>query len=445
VSNSLPLAPGLPYIGSIFSLAKEAQFYFFDQHQTLGNVFRVRSMGKDIKIMAGAEANIFVATDADAFTAWDTWEGLVGDFGAKRVLTMVDGPEHSRMRKLMRQSFSRDALERELPAVSEHVFKLVREQPLNKPVPAAALVQRITADVLGMLSNRRLPGEHFDDIVYWWTTLVEVYLARISPKSKLQSARYLKARARTREFVEGVVSERLAAGPRAEDDDGDFIDNMLAASAADPGFLSRDEVLFHALAGYFAGLDTVANVTSFMLYELLRDPALLSQARAEADALFAAGVPEAKAFRAMPVTHAVAMETLRLYPVAGTLFRNAARDFEFGGHHFVKGEAILVASAATHFTPKYFADPKRFDITRYSAPRNEHRVRGVYAPFGSGPHTCLGAGLAEVQIMLTVAAMLHATDFVIDPPGYKLQKAYIPSLTPKGMCLRFSARRVNCV
>ncbi len=434
------MAAGLPIVGSMFALAREAQYFFYDQYLKLGPVFRVSALGRKFNVLAGPEANIFVAAEPDALTAWDTWEPFVNDFGARKVLTMLDGSDHSRMRRLMRQSFSRDAIEKQMAPSTKAIVDVLRGQPLNVNLPVVPMLQRTTADVLGLLSNNQLPGGYFDDIVLWWSTLVEVYLGHISPVSRLKRKDYQHAKARVREFVEGVVTQRQAQ--RAVDAEEDnFIDNLLATSAKDPEFLSHDEVLFHALAAYFAGLDTVANITAFMLFELLQHPTILAQARAEADVAFKDGPPSPASFRNMPVLHGVALETLRLYPVAGILMRNAARDFTFAGFDFKKDDPVVVASAAPHFAPAIYANPWSFDITRYIAPRNEHRPRGVFAPFGAGVHTCLGAGLAEVQIMLGIATLLHHADFEMSPANYKLKKAYLPSLTPKGLGIRITGWR----
>jgi len=432
-----PLASGLPLIGSALALMNDSQDFFYSQYRRLGNVFRVRALKNEFKVLAGPEVNIMMATEADAFTAWDTWEPIVKDFGGRRTLTMVDGPEHARMRKLMRQSFSREAVENNISVVIEVITNELGRLPLNQHVACAPFMQRLTANVLGMLSNDRLPADHFDDIVLWWNTLLEVHITHLKPVKALQSERYLNARSRVKQFAQSVYDERMAM--KSAGDEDNFIDNLAAASTQDSDFLSHDEALFLLLAAYFAGLDTVANVSSFMLYELLRHPDLLAQARAEADHLFASGAP-ATGLRKMPVLHAVALETLRLYPIAGVLPRTAARDFNVGNYTLHKGEFFMVANAAPHFSPNFYADPYTFDITRYSEPRNEHKKRGVFAPFGAGPHTCLGAGMAEVQIMLSIATMLHQLDFVTSPPNYTLKKAYTPSMTPKGFGFKVLGR-----
>ena len=87
--------------------------------------------------------------------------------------------------------------------------------------------------------------------------------------------------------------------------------------------------------------------------------------------------------------------------------RTAVRTFEFAGYRVEQGQRIFLASTVAHFLPELFADPLKFDITRYDEPRKEHKQRGAYAPFGIGTHLCLGAGAAEMQIMLVIATLLH--------------------------------------
>lgn len=84
------------------------------------------------------------------------------------------------------------------------------------------------------------------------------------------------------------------------------------------------------------------------------------------------------------------------------------------------GDEVFVAMTVPHFLPELFPHPEIFDIDRYHNPRNEHRQRGAYAPFGLGEHTCLGAGIAEVQLMVITAILLHTYKFELDPPTYQL-------------------------
>ena len=100
---------------------------------------------------------------------------------------------------------------------------------------------------------------------------------------------------------------------------------------------------------------------------------------------------------------------LAYVPVAPFTPRGASKPFTFAGHRVEAGEQVMVANGLTHFLPQYFPEPQRFDIDRYSPPHDEHHQgAGIFAPYTLGAHTCLGAGVAELQLMITTAAILRA-------------------------------------
>ncbi|MCB0026235.1 MAG: cytochrome P450, partial [Caldilinea sp.] len=103
---------------------------------------------------------------------------------------------------------------------------------------------------------------------------------------------------------------------------------------------------------------------------------------------------------------------------------------EFGGYTIPAGREVIIATTVPHHLAEYFPDPDRFDIDRYTAERNEHRRPGVYAPFGMGPHTCLGQGLAEMQMALVIATLFHYAEVKLSPPDYELGFDPVPTLSP---------------
>lgn len=86
---------------------------------------------------------------------------------------------------------------------------------------------------------------------------------------------------------------------------------------------------------------------------------------------------------------------------------------------------MLVFTVANHFKAQYFPDPEVFDIERYRGPRNEHKQGAVYASFGRGPHTCVAAGLAELQLMVNLCVLLRFMDFEAAVPLDKLKVDFI--------------------
>ena len=219
-------------------------------------------------------------------------------------------------------------------------------------------------------------------------------------------------------------------GEQRTDAESDLVDDLLALHHADPQFLPETDLMPAVLGPFIAGLDTVGSTCAFMLYALLKHRDLLERMTAEADASFVGGTLTADALRTLDVTHRVGLETLRMYSIAPAITRKVSNTFEFAGYTIPAGENVIVATTVPHHLPEHFPEPERFDIDRYTPERQEHRQPGVFAPFGAGPHVCLGAGFAEVSIAATMATIVHEVELTLDPPDYVLKISPAPTPSP---------------
>ena len=80
--------------------------------------------------------------------------------------------------------------------------------------------------------------------------------------------------------------------------------------------------------------------------------------------------------------------------------RVASCDTEVGGKHVKKGDFILMMLAAANRDPRQFSEPDKLDLTRTP---NRH------VAFGFGPHICLGAPLARLEMGIAVGSILEVT------------------------------------
>jgi pentalenolactone synthase len=85
-------------------------------------------------------------------------------------------------------------------------------------------------------------------------------------------------------------------------------------------------------------------------------------------------------------------------PVGGDIPRYAREDIQVGGVVIRAGDLVLLDNGAANHDPGVFPEPDRFDISR---------PVGVHLSFGFGPHYCIGAPLARVE-METVVGQLAA-------------------------------------
>lgn len=423
-----PIVPGLPIIGSALPMYTDVLGFLVRQYQRMGPIFRIRIPGETYTVIAGQQANLFMAREGnDHFRSKEFWQDMDRELGAKTTLISSDGEIHSRLRQLQKRGYSRSTIEARLSDVVEIARRYAAEFPAGRSLSVYPWMQAVITDQLGTIIAGTAPGEYVKDVVNFVRTALLVRVTRQRPRFLTSLPAYRRAKQRTFELGRSILAWHRAHPP--VDRPANLIDDALAAAAE--GSLVKDEDLMpFALGPYIAGLDTAASTAAFLLYALFADPDLRQQVQAEADALFAGeGATPAKV-RALDVLQRTFLETLRRYPIAPAVQRTVTQPFEFAGHRVEAGGRIFIGTTVAHFIPELHPDPYRFDIDRYLAPRNENKIPGGFAPFSLGAHTCLGAGLAEVQIMVTVAALLHFAELQMDPPGYTLRTRTAPTPAP---------------
>ena len=98
---------------------------------------------------------------------------------------------------------------------------------------------------------------------------------------------------------------------------------------------------------------------------------------------------------------------MRLYPPAWGIARRCTEETEFGGYRIPRDAYIAITLCALHRHPDYWPDPERFDPDRFDANRTETRHSYCYLPFAAGPRTCIGAGMAMLEVQLVLAQLLQ--------------------------------------
>ncbi|MEU9027367.1 cytochrome P450 [Streptomyces sp. NPDC048383] len=162
-------------------------------------------------------------------------------------------------------------------------------------------------------------------------------------------------------------ARELAAYKRAHP--GDDVMTALAQAGLAPAEL---EMFFFLLT--VAGNDTVRSAAPGGLLALARQP---DAHRRLADA----GAPMDRAVD----------ELLRVHPPVLSFRRTAVRDTLLAGTRIREGDKVVVFHASANHDERVFADPHRLDPARSPNP---------HVSFGDGPHVCLGAHFARLQLRI---------------------------------------------
>lgn len=424
-----PLVPGLPVLGSMLSINKDLLAFIVKQYQSLGPIFRMRILNQEMVVLAGSQANIFVTREgADKFSSREVWQGFGQEFGVDDYVQAIDGPGHLAMRKVMKRGYSASALMADTSLLAHIAQRVIDGYQVGDEETALTLLRLIITEQLGTVLANHAPGADLNSIILMIRTALNVHINKTTPALKLKSSAYRNAKQRVLGVGEAILDEHRSTS-RAKPD---LVDDLLTASQQEQyqDVLGKEEQLvLSSLGPFVAGLDTVANECNFMLYELFQHPDVLAQCVANADQLFADRVPQLADLKKQGAIHHTMQETLRMHSIAPVVMRTAAKTFEFAGCRVEEGQAVMLATTCAHFLPENFAEPEKFDITRYGETRKEHKKAGAYYPFGIGTHLCLGAGAAEVQIVLVIASLLYMVRLERLDPGRQLPVKNDPTPT----------------
>ena len=231
----------------------------------------------------------------------------------------MDGPEHLRMRKLQVNGYSPKTLESNLDVAHDATRRAIEEWPQGRPVGVQRAMQKIIAEQIGLCCTGVSPGAYIDDLIDFLGMIVTIHITKRWPPLVERLPKYRRARRRLRELYEQILEAHRPE--RRAGEKPDFVDDLLEMNRTDPQFLPETDLRANILAPYLVGIDTSASVCAFMLYALLKHPDLLERMRVEVDEMYERGPPTPEGLRKLDVTHRVALETLRMYPIIPALTR----------------------------------------------------------------------------------------------------------------------------
>jgi cytochrome P450 len=131
-----------------------------------------------------------------------------------------------------------------------------------------------------------------------------------------------------------------------------------------------------------ASYDTTALALTWALVLLSRNPGPRTPFHAEFDSVLNHRIPTAADAPNLRYVDHVLAETLRLYPSAWAIGREAVRDTQIGGQPVRKGTTVLVSAWVLHRDPRFFDDPDAFCPARWADGLAQRLYRFAYLPLG---------------------------------------------------------------
>jgi cytochrome P450 len=286
-------------------------------------------------------------------------------------LPTTDPPEHTRLRGLVSGAFSHRRIERLRPWVREVAGGLA-DEVAAAGMPAdlrAGLALPLPIQVICHLLG--VPYEDRDRFREWTELAYSMVLA--------EADRVRAAMDSLTGYLDGLVAAKqaaLAGGAAA----GDILDELITAEI-DGDRLGTGELVAFGMNLLVAGHETSANQIAGFVIALLRDRTRWERLVAEPGLL--------------PTAVEELLRYTRLSEV-GQL-RVATEDVELRGRLIRAGDGVMAGLATANRDPRAFESPDDVVLDRPA---------GRHLAFGIGPHFCLGAHLARVELQESLAALL---------------------------------------
>jgi cytochrome P450 len=203
--------------------------------------------------------------------------------------------------------------------------------------------------------------------------------------------------------LDAIVATRRDGGA------GDARDllSLLMESRAEDGtpVLSADELIGHLTTFIVAGHETSANSLAWAFALLDQHPDIAGALAEEVSALPEDIESRLARVDGLPLLDAVVKEVLRLLPPGPNTSRVAVAPAEVGGFEVPPGSQVVTSKFVTHRDEKIFPDPLRFQPGRWARQGTVSVYQ--YMPFGVGPHVCVGAAFATLEMKIVLAEVFR--------------------------------------
>ncbi|MBW5425893.1 cytochrome P450 [Streptomyces sp. BG9H] len=217
--------------------------------------------------------------------------------------------------------------------------------------------------------------------------------------------------------------DRLIAAHRSGGRTGDRSDLIGAlVDAGERPARIRDTVMVTMLAAHH----TTGVAVSWTLHLLGRHPDVAARVADELERVLGdRAVPDYADLRRLTYLEMVLKESMRLYPPGPYGARETTEDLAL--HHPSAGDQYVIPAGTTvfypfwalHMNPAHWPEPEAFRPERFTPEEAAERPRFAYVPFGLGPRSCEGAGLAMTEAELTLAVLLKRFRFR-PAPGHEV-------------------------
>ena len=430
-----PSVPSLPVLGNAVPFIRDPLGFLCGTRLRFGDVARVRLGSFETALVSHPDLveEILVSQNRrwkkDKFV--ETLRPVLGEG-----LLSSDGDFWRRQRRLAQPAFHKDRIASYGTIMVEYAAKLAGQWKHGEVRDVHSDMMRLTLDIVAATlfgANVEDHAEAVGHALHAVATVVgdplELMIPILRRLPTPQRVRFDRAVATLDSIIYGVIDAREKNGD--DNSEYDLLSMLLGARDDDGGRMSKKQLRDECMTLFLAGHETTALALSWTWLLLSQHRGATQRLVKELDEVLGDRLPTMADLPNLKFTGHVITESLRMYPPAWSIGREAIDDVDVGGFLIKQGEDVMVSPWAMQRDARFYDDPHSFRPARWENDFGKTLPKYAYFPFGGGPRFCIGQQFALMEAVLLLATLAKAFD--VDVQGKRSVKPQ-PSVTlrPKG-------------
>ena len=351
-------------------------------------------------------------------------------------LITSDGEVHKRQRRIAAPAFHRQRIQAYGELMVERAAAMRESWQAGVEMDVSAEMMRLSLQIVARTLFAQEVTPDIESINHEVNVIMKLYnfliaLPRAEDYLHLPIPglmRFRRARKRLDKVIHSMIADHRASGV----DSGDLLSMLIRArdDENDHTGMTDEQIRDEAITIFLAGYETVANALAWTWMLLAQNPDAEARLHAELDEVLAGRLPSLDDLPRLRYTEMVLAESMRLYPPAWAMGRQATVDVSLGPYLLPAGTYFFFSQYLLQRNPEHFPRPLHFDPERFTPERKAGRSKFVYFPFGAGSRQCIGEAFAWMEATLVLATLAQRWRLRL-VPGQTLEVQPKITLRPK--------------
>ncbi len=457
--HDLPGPKPLPLLGNMHQI-NPRQFHLDLERwaREFGPAYKIHISGKPTLVLADpAFFSTLLRDRPEGFRRAADMEQIIEESGIKGLFT-AGGEDWKMQRKLVMRAFTPEVVRRFFPQLQAMLLRLrlywLRAAQSGQTIDLMRDLKLFALDITIAFTY----GQDINSVEelnspmrYDIDSLFETVARRMT--NPIRYWRYFRlpadyrfeaALARVEQKVAGYIEQcrrLLHEQPERRLKPANLMEALLVARDEPGSGFNDSHVSGNAMTMVFAGEDTTANSTAWLVYLLAGAPQVVQQIRAELDPLFGDGatLPDYSMLQQLPWLDAALNESMRLKPVASWLPLESLHEMVVGDTLVAAATPVFVLTRSAGMQAQIFPEPEQFLPQRWLDGAEPDLIKKMF-PFGGGPRLCPGRFLALAEMKMIISMLLKNFDIHLQD-GAKVEETFVFTIAPSCLPVKLTQRR----